>query len=91
MTSDQLCLIALGANLPLRDGDREGGPAATLDAAVKRLEIMAGTQPAVSAAGEPGRDYCSAFAVQTAARSNILYSAYQQPITYCTYRYRYKN
>ncbi|WP_104018478.1 2-amino-4-hydroxy-6-hydroxymethyldihydropteridine diphosphokinase [Roseovarius nitratireducens] len=49
MTSDQLCLIALGANLPLRDGDREGGPAATLDAAVKRLEIMAGTQAAVSA------------------------------------------
>jgi len=49
MTSDQLCLIALGANLPLRDGDREGGPAATLDAALKRLEIMAGTQVAISA------------------------------------------
>jgi 2-amino-4-hydroxy-6-hydroxymethyldihydropteridine diphosphokinase len=49
MKSDQLCLIALGANLPLRDGDREDGPTATLDAAVKRLEVTAGTQAAVSA------------------------------------------
>jgi len=49
MISDQLCLIALGANLPLRDENGEGGPGATLDAAVRRLAEMAGTAPKVSA------------------------------------------
>ena len=42
MTSDQLVLIALGANLPLR-GRRAGGRSgATLDAALRRLEAVTG-------------------------------------------------
>lgn len=41
MTSNQLCLIALGANLPLRDGNGGDGPGATLDAALRRLEGLA--------------------------------------------------
>ena len=42
MTSDQLYLIALGANLPLRDGGVAGGPGATMDAALRRLQSMTG-------------------------------------------------
>jgi 2-amino-4-hydroxy-6-hydroxymethyldihydropteridine diphosphokinase len=50
MTSNQLYLIALGANLPLQDGDGDDGPGATLDAALRRLEAMA-----------PGRVHASRF------------------------------
>ena len=49
MTSNQLCLIALGANLPLQSDGGGGGPGATLDAALRRLEAVAGAAPAVSA------------------------------------------
>jgi 2-amino-4-hydroxy-6-hydroxymethyldihydropteridine diphosphokinase len=42
-------LIALGANLPLQDGNGGGGPGATLDAALRRLEAVTGTPPTVSA------------------------------------------
>ena len=48
MTSDQLCLIALGANLPLRAGAQESGPGATLDAALRRLEAVTGAAALVS-------------------------------------------
>lgn len=49
MTLDQLCLIALGANLPLRDDMTENPPGETLDAALRRLEAVTGA--AVSASG----------------------------------------
>jgi len=48
MTSNQLCLIALGANLPLRDGNGGHDPGATLDAALQRLEAAARGRVAVS-------------------------------------------
>ncbi|MDZ7710348.1 MAG: 2-amino-4-hydroxy-6-hydroxymethyldihydropteridine diphosphokinase [Roseovarius sp.] len=48
MTSDQLCLIALGANLPLRHGNGGDGPGATLDAALRRLEAVTGAAISVS-------------------------------------------
>ncbi|MET4102227.1 2-amino-4-hydroxy-6-hydroxymethyldihydropteridine diphosphokinase [Roseovarius sp. MBR-78] len=48
VTLDQLCLIALGANLPLRGQASEGGPGATLDAALRRLEAVAGAAVSVS-------------------------------------------
>jgi len=48
MTSNQLCLIALGANLPLQDGSDGEGPGATLDAALRRLEVLARGHVAVS-------------------------------------------
>lgn len=43
MTSNQLCLIALGANLPLRDNMGANAPGETLDAALRRLEAVTGT------------------------------------------------
>lgn len=48
VTLDQLCLIALGANLPLRGQASEGGPGATLDAALRRLEAATGATVLVS-------------------------------------------
>lgn len=53
MTLDQLCLIALGANLPLRDAMTKSAPAATLDAALRRLEVVSGAAVSVS------RLYCT--------------------------------
>lgn len=49
MTWGQLCLIALGANLPLQNENAADGPGATLDAALQRLEAEAGEAPVVSA------------------------------------------
>jgi 2-amino-4-hydroxy-6-hydroxymethyldihydropteridine diphosphokinase len=48
MTSNQLYLIALGANLPLRSGDEGDGPGATLDAALAALGRLAEGRVAVS-------------------------------------------
>jgi len=48
MTLDQLCLIALGANLPLQDGKGGDAPGATLDAALQRLKAVAGGPLTVS-------------------------------------------
>ncbi|WP_377071050.1 2-amino-4-hydroxy-6-hydroxymethyldihydropteridine diphosphokinase [Roseovarius ramblicola] len=42
-------MIALGANLPLRDGTGGDGPGATLDAALRHLGAMADTPPTASA------------------------------------------
>ncbi len=44
MTSDQLCLIALGGNLP----SRAGGPVATIAAALRHLEAAGAVLEAVS-------------------------------------------
>ncbi len=54
MTLDQLCLIALGANLPLhgpgaaRGSGAARGPGVTLDAALRRLEAVTGAAVSVS-------------------------------------------